>query len=51
MIREVELLVSWYDSINETYRTSTGPGYDFLITQGMGIFVYTTEASIWHAEG
>jgi len=44
-------MISWYDTLNETYRTSTGSGYDFFITQAMGIFVYTTEASIWHGEG
>ena len=27
------------------------PEFDFIIKQGMGIFIYTNEASIWHGEG
>ena len=46
------IMVSWYDNVNGTYKTATSSGgYDFTITQGMGLFVYTTEASIWYGEG
>ena len=46
------IMVSWYDNVNGTYKTATSSGgYDFIITQGMGLFVYTTEASLWYGEG
>ena len=46
------IMVSWYDNGNETYRTSTSSGgYDFTVSQGLGLFVYTTVASVWHGEG
>ena len=45
-------MISWYNTVNETYKTRTsGGGYDFIISQGMGVFVYTTKASIWYGEG
>jgi len=46
-------LVSWFDAENQTYRTHIAgvPGYDFTVTCGMGLFVYTNEASTWHGEG
>jgi hypothetical protein len=46
------IMVSWYDNENETYRTATSSGgYDFVIQGGMGLFVYTTVASVWYGEG
>jgi hypothetical protein len=43
------IMVSWYDAINETYRTATSSGgYDFTISQGMGVFIYTTQTSTWN---
>lgn len=46
------IMVSWYDNLNETYRTATSSGgYDFVIEGGMGLFVYTTDSSIWNGEG
>jgi len=27
------------------------PHDDFQVTAGMGLFIYTSEASIWHGEG
>ena len=45
-------MISWYDTLSQTYKTRTSAGvYDFIITMGMGVFVYTTEASIWYGEG
>lgn len=46
------LLISWFDSLNQTYRThiTSSNEYDFSITQGIGVFVYTTEASMWHGD-
>jgi hypothetical protein len=46
------IMVSWYDNLNETYRTTTSSGgYDFIISKGMGLFVYTTDSSNWYGQG
>jgi hypothetical protein len=46
------IMGSWYDTVNETYRTATeSGGYDFNITKGMGVFIYTTSNSTWYGEG
>ena len=45
-------MISWYDTVSQTFKTRTSDGgYDFIISQGMGVFVYTTEASMWYGEG
>jgi len=46
-------MVSWFDAENQTFKTHIVgvPIYDFTIMQGMGLFLYTDEASVWHGEG
>jgi PKD repeat protein len=46
-------MVSWFDSINQTFKTHIVgvPGYDFTISRGMGLFILVDTASIWHGEG
>jgi hypothetical protein len=46
-------MVSWFDAENQTFKTHIVgvPLYDFTIMQGMGLFLYTGEASVWHGEG
>jgi outer membrane protein assembly factor BamB len=46
-------MVSWFDAINQTFKTHIVgvPGYDFIITRGMGLFILVDEVSIWHGEG
>jgi len=46
-------MVSWFDAENQTFKTHIVgvPIYDFTITQGMGLFLYTNEASVWYGEG
>jgi len=41
-------MISWYDTVNDTYRTATKDGgYDFLITRGTGVFVYVIVPTVW----
>jgi hypothetical protein len=46
-------MVSWFDAENQTFKTHIVgvPIYDFTIMQGMGLFLYTGEASVWYGEG
>jgi PKD repeat protein len=46
-------MVSWFDPVNQTFKTHIVgvPGYDFVIKQGMGLFILVDAASVWHGEG
>lgn len=48
-------MVSKFDAIQQTYKTyiaDIGPAsFDFVITQGMGLFIYVNVSSIWYGEG
>jgi hypothetical protein len=44
------VLVSIFDPINQTYKSYANgdpPPYDFTVTKGMGLFVWTDQASTW----
>jgi hypothetical protein len=44
--------ISWFNSTSQQFETYTGnPDSDFIITQGMGLMLYTTTSSVWHGEG
>ena len=45
--------ICMYDATAESYTTYVVgiPYNNFPITKGMGLFIYTTEDSIWHGEG
>jgi hypothetical protein len=45
--------ICMYDADTGSYRTHVVgiPYNDFSITQGMGLFIYTTESSVWQGEG
>ena len=42
-----------FDAVNQTFFTHVvgTPHDNFTIKRGMGLFIYTTEASYWHGEG
>jgi len=42
-----------FETKNQTFYTHVvgTPHDNFIIERGMGLFIYTTEASIWHGEG
>ena len=47
-------LVSRWDSVEQTYKTFVvggPPTFDFMVTRGMGFFVYVDVESVWHGEG
>jgi len=47
-------VVSWFDPVNQTFRSylvGGPPGFDFVISCGMGIMVFVTEESIWYGQG
>jgi len=47
-------MVSWFNEDIQSYETYFvgGPSsFDFTITQGMGVFVFTTESGVWQGEG
>ena len=46
-------VVTMFDPVTQTFITHVVgvPHDNFAIEQGMGLFIYTTEASIWHGEG
>jgi hypothetical protein len=46
-------VVTTFDAETQTFLSHiVGVPHDnFTITQGMGLFIYTSEASIWHGEG
>jgi len=44
--------IGWFDSAAQIFRVYTGnPASDFVISQGMGLMLYTTTSSVWHGEG
>lgn len=45
-------MVSFFDAVNQTYKTHVvgSSGYDFIITRGMGVFVYTDQKSTWYGD-
>ncbi len=46
-------VVSMFDAESKTFITHVvgTPHDNFIITRGMGLFIYATESSIWHGEG
>ncbi len=47
-------MVSWFNEEAQSYETYFvgGPSsFDFTITQGMGVFVFTTISGVWEGEG
>ena len=46
-------VVTIFDAVNQIFFTHVVgiPHDDFIIKQGMGLFIYTTGASVWHGEG
>jgi len=44
--------ISMFDSTAQSFWTYTGnPASDFVISQGMGLMLYTTTSSVWYGEG
>ena len=47
-------MVSWFDSVSQTFKTyivGGPPGFDFIVTPGMGLFVLVDKESTWQGEG
>jgi hypothetical protein len=44
--------ISKFDGVAQSFWTYTGnPASDFVVSQSMGLMLYTTESSIWNGEG